>query len=97
MDCSTKSPVWSSTQSGSRQEPDGNAAASEISNDIDGTKALMIVGNRSAGGVRRVAMWDRVDVMGRLVVGPGTDAFQVTPAGLRVTLGLDLQFVARKP
>lgn len=30
-------------------------------------------------------------------VGPGTDAFQVTPAGLRVTLGLDLQFVARKP
>jgi hypothetical protein len=49
--------------------------AAEISNDAGAYKALMIVGNRSAGGpARRVAMWDRVDVMGRLVVGPGLDA-----------------------
>lgn len=48
--------------------------ASEISNDTNTYKALMIVGNRSAGGVRKVALWDRVDVMGRLVVGPGQDA-----------------------
>lgn len=49
-------------------------SASEISNDTGTYKALMIVGNRSAGGVRKVALWDRVDVMGRLVVGPGLDA-----------------------
>lgn len=59
--------VWSSFT-------DVKPSAAEISNDTNSYKALMIVGNRSAGGVRRVAMWDRVDVMGRLVVGPGGDA-----------------------
>lgn len=67
--------------------PDGNAAASEISNDIDGTKALMIVGNRSAGAERRVAMWDRVDVNGTLVVnnGPLVINQSGTGNGLRIT------------
>ena len=46
--------------------PDGNASASEISNDIDGHKCLMIIGNKSAGGERRVGLWDRVDVNGSL-------------------------------
>ena len=54
--------------------PDTKPNASEISNDTNTYKALMIVGNRSAGGVRKVSMWDRVEVMGRLVVGPGQDA-----------------------
>lgn len=54
--------------------PDTKPNASEISNDTNTYKALMIVGNKSAGGVRKVSMWDRVEVMGRLVVGPGQDA-----------------------
>ncbi len=53
---------------------DAKPNAAEISNDTNNYKALMIVGNRSGGTVRRIAMWDRVDVIGRLVVGPGGDA-----------------------
>ena len=36
----------------------------EISNDTDGVKALLIVGNRSAGGVRKVSLMDRLEVHG---------------------------------
>lgn len=41
---------------------------SEISNDVGRYKALMIVGNKSAGKERRVQMYDRVDVYGNLLV-----------------------------
>jgi hypothetical protein len=49
-----------------------------------------------------VGLWFAVEGMIALrrptfTVGTGADSFQVTPVGLRVTLGVDLQFVARKP
>lgn len=72
--------------------PDGNSSASEISNDIDGYKTLMIIGNKSAGAERRVGMWDRVDVNGTLNIngnGNANGAFIVNQRGawdgLRVT------------
>ena len=39
----------------------------EISNDTDGYKALMIIGNKSAGLGRRVGVLDRLDVFGELI------------------------------
>lgn len=49
----------------------------EISNDTTNNKALIIVGNRSAGEERRVAIWDRLDVNGYLYVNGNT---QITNA-----------------
>ncbi|MBK9755577.1 MAG: tail fiber domain-containing protein [Nannocystis sp.] len=72
--------------------PDGNAQASEISNDIDTYKCLMVIGNKSAGGERRVGIWDRLDVNGTLNVNGGQVANGTLTvnqagnwAGLRVT------------
>ena len=65
---------------GWRGFPDSNHQSCEVSNDIDGHKCLMLVGNRSAGGERRVGVWDRLDVNGMLVVNQGGPF-----AGLRVT------------
>ena len=49
--------------------PDNKTDGSEISNDTSTYKALMVVGNRSAGqGVRKVGIWDVLDVHGRLNV-----------------------------
>ena len=48
--------------------PDNAKDRSEISNDINGFKQLMIVGNKSAGAERRVGIWDRLDVHGELGV-----------------------------
>lgn len=74
---------------------DAKPNAAEISNDTNNYKALMIVGNRSGGGVRRIAMWDRVDVIGRLVVGPGGDAGLTVNGPIDGSLikGTDLQTV----
>ena len=55
----------------------------EISNDVTGFKALMILGNRSAGLGRRVAVWDRLEVDGTLVV-TGSPGELVLPGDLRV-------------
>ena len=46
---------------------------SEISNDTGSFKQLMLVGNTSGGGVRKVGVWDRLDVHGDLVVDGGTN------------------------
>ncbi|HMW51541.1 MAG TPA: tail fiber domain-containing protein [Rhodocyclaceae bacterium] len=46
--------------------PDANALAAEICNDTQIYKTLMLVGNRSNGGVRRVSVWDRLEVNGPL-------------------------------
>jgi hypothetical protein len=43
--------------------PDVDKNASEISNDTKDYKALMLVGNKS-GGVRKVGVWDRLEVHG---------------------------------
>ena len=45
-----------------------NANRAEISNDTGSYKTLMIVGNRSAGAERRVDVWDRLEVNGKLHV-----------------------------
>lgn len=61
--------------------PDPVTNASEISNDTGTYKALMIVGNRSAGGVRSVKLWDYLQVNGNLEVtgNIGTHGFSATP------------------
>ncbi|HWK88591.1 MAG TPA: tail fiber domain-containing protein, partial [Longimicrobium sp.] len=41
--------------------------SAEISNDIDGYKTLMILGNSSSGLGRRVSVWDRLEVNGTFV------------------------------
>ncbi len=48
--------------------PDAATNQAEISNDTSYHKALMIVGNKSAGQGRKVAIWDRLDVNGYLYV-----------------------------
>ena len=48
--------------------PDNKTNGSEISNDTNVYKKLMIVGNKSAGGGRKVGIWDRLDVHGDLGV-----------------------------
>lgn len=48
--------IWENT-------PDKNNNISEISNDVDSYKRLMIVGNSSnGGGIRRVGIWDRLSI-----------------------------------
>lgn len=45
--------------------PDDGVDRAEIANDVTGFKKLMIVGNRSSGeNVRKVGVWDRLDVHG---------------------------------
>ena len=44
--------------------PDTGIDKSEISNDTDVFKKLMIVGNKSGGAERRVGIWDQLDVHG---------------------------------
>jgi len=45
--------------------PDGaDKHKSEIANDVGSYKKLMIVGNKSAGGVRKVGVWDHLQVHG---------------------------------
>ncbi|MGG6313688.1 tail fiber domain-containing protein [Paenibacillus macerans] len=56
--------------------PDDKYNGAEISNDVTGHKALMIVGNQSAGQGRKVAIWDRLDVNGFLYVNGSMQASQ---------------------
>jgi len=44
--------------------PDGAKDTAEIANDSGSYKKLMIVGNKSAGGVRKVGVWDHLQVHG---------------------------------
>jgi hypothetical protein len=48
--------------------PDDKANGAEISNDTKAYKTLMIIGNKSNGGGRRVSIWDILEVNGRLEV-----------------------------
>jgi hypothetical protein len=48
--------------------PDGRTDGAEIANDTNQYKTLMIVGNKSAGGSRRVSVWDRLEVNGRDII-----------------------------
>ena len=59
----------------------------EISNDTNGYKSLMIAGNRSSDGkVRRVSIWDRLDVNGDLDVA-GSVHMLTSHNPIRVTTG----------
>ncbi|WP_222850437.1 tail fiber domain-containing protein [Paenibacillus tengchongensis] len=61
--------------------PDGKNNTAEISNDTTYHKALMIVGNQSAGQGRKVAIWDRLDVNGMLYVNGSLQASgQIIPS-----------------
>jgi hypothetical protein len=48
--------------------PDDKTNGAEICNDTGNYKTLMIVGNKSQGGVRRVSVWDSLEVNGTLKV-----------------------------
>jgi hypothetical protein len=56
--------------------PDNKTDAAEISNDTNDYKKLMIVGNKSSGdGIRKVGIWDQLDVNGRINIMP-SDLFK---------------------
>ena len=48
--------------------PDNKTNGAEICNDTGSYKTLMIVGNKSQGGVRKVSVWDYLEVNGTLKV-----------------------------
>ena len=58
--------------------PDDKTNGAEISNDTGGHKTLMIVGNRSNGGGRRVSIWDILEVNGTCIA---NGSFQVNNNG----------------
>lgn len=53
--------------------PDSKPNQAEISNDTKTFQSLMIVGNSSAGGSRRVSVWDDLGVNGNVRIGPSPD------------------------
>jgi len=69
--------------------PDTTTNCAEISNDTYNHKALMIVGNKSAGQGRKVAIWDRLDVNGLLYVNGNMQLSQaLTPSAGRGNNGI---------
>jgi hypothetical protein len=48
---------------------DNNMDGSEIANDVSDYKQLLIVGNKSAGGLRQVGILDQLNVKGNLCIG----------------------------
>jgi hypothetical protein len=64
--------------------PDGRTDGAEIANDTNHHKTLMIVGNKSAGGSRRVSVWDRLEVNGDLNVS-GNSTFKRTCRDVRTS------------
>lgn len=67
--------------------PEGAPNQAEISNDTSTYKTLMLVGNRSAGSVRRVSVWDRLEVNGDLQV-TGTISGRLAGLGISVTTAM---------
>jgi hypothetical protein len=58
--------------------PDDKTNGAEISNDTSGHKTLMIIGNKSNGGGRRVSVWDILEVNGTCMA---NGSFQVNGNG----------------
>jgi endosialidase-like protein len=67
--------------------PDPITNGAEIANDTGTYKALMILGNRSAGLGRRVAVWDRLEVNGALQVTGNVGVGTATPAAKLQVVG----------
>jgi hypothetical protein len=55
--------------------------AAEICNDTENQKLLMIAGNRSAGGVKRVGIWDDLFVAGKVGINALTPGYQLHVKG----------------
>jgi hypothetical protein len=55
--------------------------AAEICNDTENQKLLMIAGNRSAGGVKRVGIWDDLFVAGKVGINALTSGYQLHVKG----------------
>ncbi|HEY9604311.1 MAG TPA: hypothetical protein V6C85_22035 [Allocoleopsis sp.] len=78
--------VWSSF-------PDSATNQAEISNDTGTYKTLMIIGNKSAGLGRRVSIWDRLEVNGRMSVSDGV----IQRGGDPITNTADLGLYSQVP
>ena len=68
--------------------PDSRPNCAEISNDTVGYKTLMIVGNRSNGGARRVSVWDALEVNGVFHLNADENRFTISLGRNNVSLSL---------
>jgi hypothetical protein len=64
--------------------PDDKTNGAEICNDTTGHKTLMIVGNKSNGGGRRVSIWDILEVGGSFQVNNNGNTFKIDTFGDKV-------------
>jgi hypothetical protein len=64
----------------------------EISNDTSGHKTLMIVGNKSNGGGRRVSVWDILEVNGSFQVNNNGNTFKIDTLADRAVFTLAKAF-----
>jgi hypothetical protein len=72
--------------------PDDKTNGAEICNDTSGYKTLMIIGNKSNGGGRRVSIWDILEVNGALQVNNNGNNFRIDTLGDRVIFTLAKAF-----
>jgi len=70
--------------------PDDKTNGAEICNDTTGYKTLMIVGNKSNGGGRRVSIWDILEVGGSFQINNNGNTFKIN------TVGDGVEFVLAK-
>jgi hypothetical protein len=64
--------------------PDDKTNGAEICNDTDYHKTLMIVGNKSNGGGRRVSIWDILEVGGSFQINNNGNTFKINTVGNKV-------------
>jgi len=64
--------------------PDDKTNGAEICNDTTGHKTLMIVGNKSNGGGRRVSIWDILEVGGSFQINNNGNTFKINTVGNKV-------------
>jgi len=64
--------------------PDDKTNGAEICNDTTGYKTLMIVGNQSNGGGRRVSIWDILEVGGSFQINNNGNTFKINTVGNKV-------------
>ena len=68
--------------------PDDKLNGAEICNDTTHHKTLMLVGNRSNGGGRRVSIWDELEVNGSLLVNGSGNKFTIKTLSSNVVFTL---------
>jgi len=59
--------------------PDSKPNQAEISNDTKDFKTLMIIGNKSAGGIRKVSVWDYLQINGGMDITGNVGIGTTTP------------------